>query len=81
MERGSDARQRAHALGRADAATLIAARVPELSQAELALIESALAGDVVPVATLDDILIIIEALEDRLNAYTEALGGLGLASS
>lgn len=54
-------------------ATLIAARVPELSQAELALIESALAGDVVPAATLEDILIVIGALEDRMDAFVEAL--------
>jgi hypothetical protein len=64
-----------------DTARLMAARVPELSQAELALIESALAGDVLPVATLDDILTVMGALEDRLNAYAEALGGLCPASS
>jgi hypothetical protein len=64
-----------------DTATLIATRVPELNRAELVLIESALAGDVVPVAALDDILTVIEALENRLNAYAEALGGLCPTSS
>ena len=55
------------------AVKLIAARVPELSQAELDLIETALAGDVIPTAVLDDIMTVIGALEDRLNAYVEAL--------
>jgi hypothetical protein len=56
-----------------DAVKLIAARVPELNQTELDLIESALAGDVIPTAILDDIMTVMEALEDRLNAYVEAL--------
>jgi hypothetical protein len=50
-----------------DAATLIPARCPEISAPELALIESALEDDVIPVMALDDILILLEALEARLD--------------
>ena len=37
-----------------EAARLIAARCPELSPSTLALIESALAGDVIPTTALND---------------------------
>jgi hypothetical protein len=62
-----------------EAATLIAARCPEIPSAELSLIEAALNGDVVPSSALEDVLTVLDALEARLDAFIETPAKLARA--
>ena len=57
-----------------DVLRLIAARCPELSDAELSLTSAALKGDVVSASALEDVLTVLDALEARLDGL---MGGAG----
>jgi pilus assembly protein TadC len=52
----------------AEAATLIRARVPELSARDLDAIAATLSGEMLPINALEVVLALIERLEERFDA-------------
>jgi hypothetical protein len=45
---------------------IIAARVPELSEADLADVHAKITGDTVPMSTLENVLTMLDGIERRL---------------